>query len=103
MYAEFKSALVANAALVIDNTLPDLENIFTPIPLKKDDSWLNAVLGLVALDVLTVSGKFFDSVLSEIPTMAAKTDASKDHHKSALNAILTSPITLIMNLKSSEA
>lgn len=31
--------------------------------------------------------------------MAAKTDASKDHHKSALNAILTSPVTLAMNLK----
>lgn len=38
-------------------------------------------------------------VLSEIPAMAAKTDASKDHHKSALNAILTSPVTLAMNLK----
>lgn len=31
--------------------------------------------------------------------MAAKSDASKDHHKSALNAILTSPVTLAINLK----
>ena len=61
MYAEFKSALVANAALVIDNTLPDLENTFAPVPPKKDDSWLDAVLGLVALGVPTVGGKFFDS------------------------------------------
>ncbi|KAF4765737.1 hypothetical protein HAV15_003947 [Penicillium sp. str.  len=61
IYAEFKSALVANAALIIDNTLPDLENTFAPIPPKKDDSWLNAVLGLVALGVPTVGGKFFDS------------------------------------------
>ncbi|CAI7654484.1 unnamed protein product [Penicillium discolor] len=100
MYAEFKSALVANAALVIDNTIPDLENTFAPVPPKKDDLWLDAVLGLVALGVPTVGRKFFDSVLAEIPAMAAKTDASKDHHKSALNAILTSPVTLTTNLKS---
>jgi hypothetical protein len=31
--------------------------------------------------------------------MAAKTDASRDHHKSALNAILTSPVTIATNLK----
>lgn len=51
---------MANAALVIDNTLPDLENTFAPVPPKKDDSWLNAILGLVALGVPTVGGKFFD-------------------------------------------
>lgn len=38
-------------------------------------------------------------VLAGIPAMAAKTDASRDHHKSALNAILTSPITITTNLK----
>lgn len=60
MYSEFKSALVADAALVIDNTLPDLENTFAPVPLEKDDSWLNTILGLVALGVPIVGGKFFD-------------------------------------------
>ncbi|CAI7650985.1 unnamed protein product [Penicillium discolor] len=99
MYSEFKSALVADAALVIDNTLPDLENTFAPVPPEKDDSWLNTILGLVALGVPTVGGKFFDDVLTGIPAMAAKTDASRDHHKSALNAILTSPVTIATNLK----
>lgn len=61
MYAEFKSALIADAALVIDNTLPDLENKFAPVPPKKDDSWLNTLLGLVALGVPMVGGKFFDN------------------------------------------
>jgi hypothetical protein len=60
MYAEFQSALVANAALVIDNTLPDLENKFAPVPPKTDDSWLNTLLGLVSLGVPLVGGKFFD-------------------------------------------
>lgn len=60
MYAKFKSALVADAALVIDNTLPDLENTFAPVPPEKDDSWLNTILGLIALGVPTVGGKFFD-------------------------------------------
>jgi hypothetical protein len=61
MYAEFKAALIADAALVIDNTLPDLENTFAPVPPKSDDSWLNTLLGLVALGVPVVGGKFFDS------------------------------------------
>ncbi|KAJ5412524.1 uncharacterized protein N7487_006883 [Penicillium crustosum] len=99
MYAKFKSALVADAALVIDNTLPDLENTFAPVPPKKDDSWLNTILGLIALGVPTVGGKFFDDVLAGIPAMAAKTDASRDHHKGVLNAILTSPVTIATNLK----
>ncbi|KAJ6127689.1 hypothetical protein N7471_008906 [Penicillium samsonianum] len=59
----------------------------------------NPPRSLIALGVLTVGGKFFDDVLAGIPAMAAKTDASRDHHKSALNAILTSPITITTNLK----
>lgn len=38
-------------------------------------------------------------VLAGIPAMAAKSEASRDHHKSALNAILTSPVTIAINLK----
>jgi hypothetical protein len=60
MYAEFKAALIADAALVIDNSLSDLENKFAPVPPKPDDSWLNTVLGLVTLGVPLVGGKFFD-------------------------------------------
>lgn len=60
MYVEFKDALITNAALIIDNTLPDLENKFVPVSPKKDDSWLNTLLGLIALGVPMVSGKFFD-------------------------------------------
>lgn len=123
MYAEFKAALIADAALVIDNTLPDLENTFAPVPPKSDDSWLNTLLGLVALGVPVVGGKFFDSgtslvspiffssevsdfadstlVLSKIPAMSAKSDVSQDHYKSVMNAMLTSPVTIATNMKSS--
>ncbi|KGO70456.1 Peptidoglycan-binding Lysin subgroup [Penicillium italicum] len=103
MYAEFRSALVANAALVIDNTLPDLEKTFAPVPPKKSDAWLNALLGLISLGVPLVGGKFFDDVLAGIPAMAAKTSTSRDHIKSVMNAILTSPVTLAVNLKGSPA
>ncbi|CAG8003003.1 unnamed protein product [Penicillium nalgiovense] len=101
MYAEFKSALVANAALVIDNTLPDLENKFAPVPPKSDDSWLNTLLGLVALGVPLVGGKFFDDVLKKIPAMTAKSGVSQDHYKGVMNALLTSPVTIGTNLKGS--
>jgi hypothetical protein len=60
MYVEFKDALVTDAALVIDNTLPHLENTFAPVPPPKSDAWLNTLLGLVALGVPMVGGKFFD-------------------------------------------
>lgn len=67
MYAEFRAALVADAALVIDNSLPALENKFAPVPPKADDSWLNTLLGLVALGVPVVGGKFFDGGTSLVP------------------------------------
>ncbi|KAJ5415834.1 hypothetical protein N7465_004529 [Penicillium sp. CMV-2018d] len=101
MYAEFKSALVADAALVIDNTLPDLENKFAPVPPKQDDSWLNTLLGLLALGMPMVGGKFFDNVLADLPALAAKTPASRDHYKVVFNTILTSPVTIGTNMKAS--
>ncbi|KAJ5312800.1 hypothetical protein N7508_003630 [Penicillium antarcticum] len=101
IYAEFKAALIADAALFIDNTLPDLENTFAPVPPKSDDSWLNTLLGLVALGVPVVGGKLFDSVLSKIPAMSAESDVSPDHYKSVMNAMLTSPVTIATNMESS--
>ena len=64
MHVELKDALVTDAALVIDNSLPHLENTFAPVPPEKNDNWLNTLLGLVALGVPTVGGKFFDSGIS---------------------------------------
>lgn len=60
MYAQFHDALVSDAALVIDNTLPDLENTFAPVPPAKDDSWLNILLGFVSMGTPMIGGKFFD-------------------------------------------
>ncbi|CAG8207143.1 unnamed protein product [Penicillium salamii] len=101
MYVEFREALIADAALVIDNTLPDLENTFAPVPPKQDDSWLNTLLGLLALGVPMVGGKFFDDVLAGIPAMTAKSATSKDHYKGVFNAILTGPVTIGTNMKPS--
>lgn len=60
MYAKFKSALVTDAALVIDNTLPHLENTFAPVPPPEDNAWLDMVLDFVSMGVPMVGGKFID-------------------------------------------
>ncbi|KAK9855849.1 hypothetical protein MYU51_001467 [Penicillium brevicompactum] len=101
IHVELKDALVTDAALVIDNSLPHLENTFAPVPPEKNDNWLNTLLGLVALGVPTVGGKFFDSVLVKIPALKAKTSTSQDHYKAVFNALLTGPVTIGTNMKPS--
>ncbi|KAJ5519173.1 Peptidoglycan-binding Lysin subgroup [Penicillium expansum] len=99
MYAKFKSALVTDAALVIDNTLPHLENTFAPVPPPEDNAWLDMVLDFVSMGVPMVGGKFIDDFLKMIPAMTTKSDISLDHYKEVLSAILDSPATIATNLK----
>lgn len=58
-YGQYHESLVAASALVIDNSLDDLENKFAPVPPPKDDTWVNILLGFVSMGTPMIGGKFF--------------------------------------------
>ena len=61
MYGKYHGALVSASALLIDNSLDDLENKFAPVPPPKDNTWLSILLNLISMGTPMAGGKFFTS------------------------------------------
>jgi len=74
-YAKYHESLVSASALLIDNSLDDLENKFAPVPPPKDDSWLNILLGFVSMGTPMIGGKFFSDgeLLDPVAPLFAQT------------------------------
>jgi len=60
-YNQYHSALVSAAALLIDNSLDDLENKFAPVSPSNSDTWLDILLNLISMGTPMAGGKFFTS------------------------------------------
>ncbi|KAJ6445148.1 Lysine--tRNA ligase [Purpureocillium lavendulum] len=93
-YAKYHDSLVAASALLIDNSLDDLENKFAPVPPPKDDSWLSILLGFVSMGTPMI-------VITKLPALASKTPAALEKGKTAFNTILSGGVLIGTNLKGS--
>ncbi|CAG8890307.1 unnamed protein product [Penicillium egyptiacum] len=102
-YAKYHHSIVSASALLIDNSLKDLENKFAPVPPKKDDSWLSILLGFVSMGTPMVGGKFFADVLSKLPAMAGRSEEALKKGETAFNTILSGGVMVGTNLKGSSS
>ncbi|OAQ63718.2 chitinase [Pochonia chlamydosporia 170] len=67
MYDDFRQAVTEEAALYINNALPNFENKFAPVPEPEDNRWLLLLIDLITLGAGLAAGPFFNSYLSKLP------------------------------------
>lgn len=99
LYAQYHESLVAVSALLIDNSLDDFEQTFAPVPPPKDDTWITALLNIVAMGVPAVGGKFFTNFISKLPALAKQTPETLAKGKELTTTLMSGAVTLTTTLR----
>lgn len=87
IYETFHDTIIQAAALSLDPSLDEFENVFAPVT-PPDDEWLNLLLAFVSLAGTVVVSGFFNSILKALPFFKAH-GVQYDNYKDTAKALVS--------------